>query len=206
MKLYLYSRFERFWHWAQALLVLALIYTGLEIHGTLQWLGYERAVVWHNRMVWALVVLVVFAIFWHFTTGQWRQYLPTRQGLGAMVRYYIGGVFRNEPHPTKKTELTKLNPLQRLTYLGLKIIIFPIQIGSGLLYYFYNDLPAHGIHLSLGTIAALHMAGTFALIAFAIVHIYLTTTGHTLTSNIKAMFTGEEEVEGEGVPDGPAAS
>lgn len=194
-RLYLYTRFERFWHWAQALLVFGLIYTGLEVHGTLHWLDYERAATLHNRLAWSLIVLVVFAIFWHFTTGQWKQYLPTREGLGAMVRYYVGGVFRNEPHPTKKTELSKLNPLQRLTYLGLKILVFPVQLGSGILYYFYNDLPAYGIHLSLGTISTIHMAATFALIAFAIVHVYLTTTGHTLTSNLRAMFTGREEVE-----------
>ena len=40
-RMFLYSRFERFWHWAQAALVLALIYTGFEVHGTLDFLGYR---------------------------------------------------------------------------------------------------------------------------------------------------------------------
>jgi thiosulfate reductase cytochrome b subunit len=33
------------------------------------------------------------------------------------------------------------------------------------------------------------------ILAFFIVHIYLTTTGHTVTSHIKAMITGWEKVE-----------
>jgi Ni,Fe-hydrogenase I cytochrome b subunit len=32
IKIYLYTRFERFWHWFQALMIITLIVTGLEIH------------------------------------------------------------------------------------------------------------------------------------------------------------------------------
>jgi thiosulfate reductase cytochrome b subunit len=49
--------------------------------------------------------------------------------------------------------------------------------------------------LSLGFISALHMLGAFLLTAFIIAHIYLTTTGETIFSNIKAMITGWEEVD-----------
>ena len=37
--------------------------------------------------------------------------------------------------------------------------------------------------------------GAFALLAFTIIHVYMTTTGHTPTSHIKAMITGWDEVE-----------
>ena len=33
-------------------------------------------------------MLWVFAIFWHFTTGEWRQYIPTRNGLFAVMHHY----------------------------------------------------------------------------------------------------------------------
>jgi len=194
-RLHLYARFERFWHWAQALLVLALFVTGFEIHGTFSWLGFERAVKVHDYLALTLLILVIFAIFWHFTTGAWRQYLPTRDNLGAMVRYYVGGIFRNEPHPTKKTELSKLNPLQRITYGALKLLVFPVQIGSGLLYFFYDKLPGWGISLQLGTITFVHTAATYVLLSFVIAHVYLTTTGHRPTTNLKAMIVGWEEVE-----------
>jgi thiosulfate reductase cytochrome b subunit len=191
----IYTRFNRFWHWSQALLILLLALTGLEIHGTVNFFGFEHAVVLHNRLAGAFGVLLAFAIFWHFTTGQWRHYTPTRQHLREMVHFYLRGIFHGEHHPFKKTELSRLNPLQRLTYLALKLLIFPVQAFSGVACYYYNDMAAHGWSSNgIGTIALIHTAGMFALLAFLIAHVYLITTGTTLTSNLSAMITGWEEV------------
>lgn len=189
----IYNRFNRFWHWSQALLIILLVVTGFEIHGSFSLLGFKRAVGLHNWLAGAFGVLVAFAIFWHLTTGQWQHYTPTRQHLRQMTGFYLRGIFRGEPHPFKKTEIAKLNPLQRLTYLSLKLLIFPIQGLTGLAYYYYNDLAAHG-HLTngVGKIALLHTAGAFVLLAFLIAHVYLTTTGETPTANLKAMITGWE--------------
>ena len=82
-------------------------------------------------------------------------------------------------------------------YFGLKVIIFPIQIISGFIYYYYNELKEMGYAIDLETVAFIHINMTYMLIAFVVVHIYLTTTGHTLTSNLKAMITGYEELEEE---------
>lgn len=201
MKVYLYNRYERFWHWTQAFLILFLALTGFEIHGSYSFFGFENAVHLHNNAAWLLIVLIIFTIFWHFTTGQWRQYIPTTQNLKAQMEYYITGIFRNAPHPTKKTVLSKLNPMQRLVYLGLKILFIPVMVLSGLLYMFYR-YPRHGGIESLGIdnlapIAYLHTLGAYLLLAFVLVHVYLITTGHTLTSNLKAMITGWEELEEE---------
>jgi thiosulfate reductase cytochrome b subunit len=175
------------------------LWTGFEIHGTLSFIGYEAAVDLHIYFAWSLVILIVFAAFWHFTTGEWRQYRPTSSRLREMFRYYLVGIFRNEAHPIKRTEISKLNPLQRLTYLGLKILMFPVQLISGFLYYYYNQLHAAGFEYSLGTVAAVHTAAAFALLAFVIAHVYLTTTGHTVLGNVKAMITGYETVEEDSV-------
>jgi thiosulfate reductase cytochrome b subunit len=194
-RVFLYKRFERFWHWMQALMVIVLLYTGFEVHGTFNFIDYQLAVDLHNMVVWILLVLIAFAIFWHFTTGEWRQYLPTKQYLKEMIRYYLVGIFKNEPHPAGKTEISKLNPLQRLTYLGLKVLIFPVQIISGFAYYYYNDLDGFGIGIPLGVIAFVHTGAAYLMMAFVVAHVYLTTTGHTPLSNIKAMITGWEELE-----------
>lgn len=194
-RLYLYDLFERFWHWTQAVLVLGLLVTGLEVHGSFELLGYGPAVLWHERLAWALVVLVAFAAFWHFTTGEWRQYLPTMDKVHAMVRFYLVGIFLGERHPTAKTRLTKLNPLQRLAYLGLKILVFPVQLASGFAYLYRDELAHHGFDLPLGAFAFVHTAGAFALLAFVIGHVYLTTTGHRPLGALKAMVTGWEVVE-----------
>ena len=198
-KVYIYHKFERFWHWMQAVLIFFLAFTGFEVHGTYSFFGYENAVVYHRIAAWAFIVLIVFAIFWHLTTGEIKQYMPTFKNLKAQINYYLFGIFKNAPHPTKKTVLSKLNPLQRLTYLGLKIAVFPMLVFSGILYMYYRYPMQDTIQsldvANLTWIAYLHTAGALLLVAFVIVHLYLITTGETATSNLKAMITGYEELE-----------
>jgi thiosulfate reductase cytochrome b subunit len=194
---YIYRGFERFWHWMQAMLVLFLGVTGFEIHGTIHFFGFEQAVTLHDTAAITFLVLIIFAIFWHVTTGEWRQYLPTRTNLRAQAEYYIVGIFRNAPHPTKRTVLSKLNPMQKLVYAGLKVLVLPLMATSGLIYMFYR-YPQHHEIVSLNiaglkVVATLHTLGAFLLIAFFFIHLYLITTGRTMTSNLKAMITGFEE-------------
>lgn len=197
-RVYVYKRFERFWHWSQALLVILLALTGLQVHfPDMKIMPWDAAFELHRILAWAFIVLIAFAIFWHFTTGEWKQYLPTRNNLGAMVRFYLVGIFRHAPHPVRKTVISKLNPLQRLTYFGLKVLVIPVLVTSGLLYYYFNDWAGAGIadDLTLKVVALVHTLAAYALIAFMFAHIYLATTGHTVTSNIRAMITGWEELD-----------
>lgn len=199
-RLVLYTLFNRIWHWSQALLIILLALTGFEVRGTFSVFGYARAVNLHNILAVTLVVLVVFAVFWHITTGEWRQYVPTRAFLREMVAFYLTGIFRGAPHPVRKERTAKLNPLQRLAYLGFKVLIIPVQVSTGALYYYYPNLNALGWSPStLWVIAILHVLGAFGLLAFLIGHVYLATTGHTPGSNFKAMILGWEEVH----PDQP---
>ena len=196
-RIYVFKRFERFWHWAQALLIIGMLATGFEIHGTYKLLGFEKAGHLHTTAAWALITLWVFAIFWHFTTGEWRQYIPTTDKLLAMIRFYSSGIFRNEPHPFRVTQQHKHNPLQRLAYLGIKLFILPLIWISGLAYLYYNELQAAGFAVELGIVAVLHTLGAFLMLAFLIGHVYIITTGHTWNSQLKAMITGWEDVESE---------
>ncbi len=194
-RIYIFKRFERFWHWAQAALIIVMGVTGFEIHGTYSLLGYESAQEVHTTAAWLLIGLWVFAIFWHFTTGEWRQYIPTVDKLMAMLRYYLTGIFSDAPHPFRPTTLTKHNPLQRLAYLFVKLIINPAIWISGLLYLYYSAWPALGLDgLSLAAVAFVHTVAAFLMLLFFVVHVYFATTGHTPTSHIKAMITGYEEV------------
>ncbi len=195
----IYKRFERFWHWSQAALIMFLALTGFEVHGSINVFGFEKAVHYHRFASYGLLLLIAFAIFWHLTTGEWRQYIPTFKNLKVQFQYYISGIFKNEKHPSHKTELSKLNPLQRIVYFGFKIVLIPLVVITGILYLNYKTIDANNIivisELSLDLIAILHTMGAFLLISFLVVHIYMTTTGSTPTSNIKAMLTGYEEIE-----------
>ncbi len=193
----IYAGFERLWHWLQALFIITLMITGFEIHGSYTLFGFETAVRIHNIVAWAFIILIVFAIFWHITTGAWRQYMPTGdRSLVTQGRYYAYGIFKGEDHPYRKSELTKLNPLQKMTYLGFKILIVPIMVTTGLLYMFYNSWSSAWPG-GLAFVAIIHALGAFILVIFLIVHVYMTSTGETVTSNVTAMITGYEEIEDE---------
>lgn len=200
-KVYIYSGFERFWHWTQASLIIFLAATGFEVHGSLVIFGFEKAVHFHRIASLLLIGLIVFAIFWHFTSGEWRQYIPTFKNLNAQIKYYISGIYKGEPHPTEKTQVSKLNPLQRIVYISFKLVLVPITIISGLFYMFYKTFDVNNVivveDIPLATIAFWHTLGGFLLMIFLVVHVYMTTTGTTPTSNIKAMLTGYEEIEEE---------
>ncbi len=196
-RIYIYKRYERFWHWSQALLIIVMMITGFEVHGSYTLFGFGQAVAWHTLAAWCLLTLWAFTIFWQFTTGEWRQYLPSLKNVAAMIRYYTIGIFTNAPHPFHKTAQQKHNPLQRLAYLALLAFISPLIWGSGLLYLFYGDWETLGLgaYLSLEWVAVAHTLGAFLITAFFFIHVYLTTTGHTLFAHIKAMITGWEEVD-----------
>lgn len=198
-KVYIYRGFERFWHWTQAALIIFLAITGFEIHGSYSLFGFEKAVEFHRTASWLLIGLVVFAIFWHVTTGEWRQYIPTTKQLKEQVMYYVSGIFKGERHPTQNTELSKLNPLQRIVYLGFKILLVPITLLSGVLYLLYKTVDQNNVVVNLDypleSIAFWHTLGAILLMIFFVVHVYMTTTGATPTSNIRAMITGYEELE-----------
>jgi thiosulfate reductase cytochrome b subunit len=198
----IYAGFERLWHWLQALFIILLMVTGFEIHGTYVLFGFERAVWIHTNVAWAFIGLIVLAIFWHITTGEWRQYRPSGpRSIVTQGQYYAVGIFKDEPHPYRKSELTKLNPLQKVTYLGFKLLIVPVMVTTGLLYMYYNSWSASWVG-GLAVVAIIHTLGAFALVMFLVVHVYMTTTGETPLSNVEAMITGYEDVEDE--PEHPA--
>ncbi len=204
-RIYIYKRYERFWHWSQAALIIVLMITGFEIHGVYSLMGFEDAVNLHTLAAWTLVVIWVFTIFWQFTTGEWRQYIPSLKNVTAMALYYTVGIFKEMPHPFRKTVVQKHNPLQRLAYLALLAFISPMIWGSGLLYLFYADWARLGLdqYLALDVVALIHTLGAYMITAFFFIHVYLTTTGHTVFAHIKAMITGWEDVDE--APAAPAA-
>ena len=196
-KIYVFKLFERFWHWSQASLIIFMLITGFEVHGSYHLFGFGKAVSLHTIAAWTLIGLWVFAIFWHFTTGEWKQYIPTMDKVVAMIKFYSVGIFIHAPHPFKATTLKKHNPLQRLAYLGVLLFIGPLLWFSGWFYLFFGDWNAWGVdkYVSLEWVAFFHTAGAFMMLLFLIAHVYLTTAGHTPTSHIKAMITGWEEVD-----------
>ncbi len=204
--LQVFRLFERIWHWSQAVSIFTLVFTGLAIHGSHSLISFGTAVTWHTGVAIALLVLWVFATFWLFTTGEWRQYLPRRDrkfrtNLIAAARFYTWGIFKGEAHPYIKTFTRKHNPLQALTYLLVKVVIFPAIWISGIAYLLVSVgqgfiLDSLGLgFISIGFIALVHSIAAIAIIMFIIAHLYLLTTGHSFREHVKPMVTGFDEVE-----------
>ena len=193
-----FKRFERLWHWSQMALIMTLLFTGLAVHGAHNLLGFEMAVTVHTIAALVMIGVWMFAVFWLITTGEWRHYMPTIKNMSAVAHYYLVGIFKGEHHPYIKTYRRKHNPLQALTYLLVKIVIFPAIWITGIAYL----LLSFGIggkffaDIGLTLIADLHTVAAVAIMAFVCLHIYLLTTGdHGFLAHIKPMITGFDQVE-----------
>ena len=191
----MFKRFERFWHWAQAAAIILLILTGLEMHGLFVLFGFGDSVEIHNYLGFFWTGLVVLIYTWILTTGEWQQYFPTLKGVDVTIRYYLLGVFKGEKHPYHATPEDKFNPLQRLGYIAILFGLVPFQIISGFAFYFFPDLRAAGVIGHVDLIAWIHTFNAYAFISFIVIHIYMTTFGKKITSHIKAMITGKEEID-----------
>ncbi len=192
----IYTRFERLWHWLQALSILTLLFTGLRIHGTHALISFEMAVNIHTVVAIGLLCLWAFATFWLFTTGNWKHYMPTKQGLWRIVRFYSYGIFQGEHHPYRKAFWRKHNPLQAAAYLGLKVVIFPMVWISGLIYlYVISGGSWQGLINFPSTVAMVHTAAAFALILFLLIHVYMLTIGDGFFTHVKPMMNGFDMVD-----------
>ncbi|PHQ99271.1 MAG: cytochrome B, partial [Marinosulfonomonas sp.] len=131
---------------------------------------FGPAVMFHTIAALLLLALWIFATFWLFTTGTWRQFVPTLDGLVEVVKFY------GEQHPHKK-------------------VIFPLAWSTGILYMTYNfweHLPDAGFYMNI--IANLHLLAGYIVAAFIIAHLYLLTIGAGFRAHVKPMISGYEDM------------
>ncbi|MFA6034783.1 MAG: cytochrome b/b6 domain-containing protein, partial [Myxococcota bacterium] len=199
-RVYMFSAYERVWHWLMAMSVVVLIVTGLGIHfaGSLRWIPMATAVSIHNVFAGLLAANAFLALFYHVVSAAIVQFIPRRYGLVSnvmtQVRFYTMGIFLGAPHPTRDAAQRKLNPLQQITYLALLNVLFPFQIITGTLMAMISHWPSVGSAIGgLRYVAPAHNLGSWLFISFFVMHLYLITTGHTPASSLKAMITGYEE-------------
>ncbi len=199
---YMYGVYERIWHWTMASSIVMLLLTGFQVHYPDRFapMGYPTAVFVHNFFAVVLLVNAFLGMFYHLATGEIRQFVPEGAGLARRLwiqaQYYLTGIFVGASHPFVKTRQSKLNPLQQFTYAGLLNVLFPFQVVTGLLLWVAGLMPDNAVAFGgLSLVAPLHNLGSWLFLTFLVTHVYLTTTGHTITSNIEAMLTGWDIVE-----------
>jgi thiosulfate reductase cytochrome b subunit len=199
---YMYESYRRFWHWLQTITIVLLLLTRLIIHRPEMFgiFSFRGVVTVHNVLAVILVINAVFSLFYHITTDRMRQFIPRPYGFfdDAIIqaKYYISGIFKNEPHPFAKTPDSRMNPIQKATYFAILNVLLPLQILTGALMWGVEAFPAVARPFgSLTTLAPFHALIAWLFAAFILVHVYMTTTGATPLEATKAMITGYEDVE-----------
>lgn len=191
-----YPRFERLWHWSQVVLIVTLAVSGFGLNGLHGLMPFGLAVTVHTLAALALLAVWIFATFWLFTTGTWRQFIPRIDGMLAVARFYAWGVFKGEEHPYLKQFWRKHNPLQAATYFVLKWFVFPAIWSTGIIYLTYNfweAMPGSAFWITI--VANLHLLAAYVVVTFVVLHVYLLTVGHGFRHHVRPMVTGFDEVD-----------
>ncbi len=197
-KLYLYPLWLRIWHWTNAFLYIVLILTGISMHYSSPdnpLIPFKTARLIHNTAGILLVFMYLDFLIGNIFTWNGKHYIPNFRGLFQRIylqtRFYLFGIFKGEPHPFEADENSKFNPLQQITYITIMFVFMPLLIISGLFLLFPEFAPNKILGMDgLWPMAILHAVVAYFLTLFTIGHIYLGTTGHTVTSNFKSMIEG----------------
>ena len=202
-EVYMYSVYDRLWHWLQTAVIFILLFTGLIIHRpeTFGIFSFPFVVQVHNIMAFLLVANAALALFYNLASGDIKRFLPEPRGFFnqaiVQTQYYLQGIFKGADHPFEKTPEQRLNPLQQVTYFGLLNVLLPLQVITGALMWGMQIWPNFALQIGgLTYVAPLHTLVSWLLASFIVLHVYLTTTaGPTVTSGVKSMVMGWDEVE-----------
>ncbi len=201
-KIYLYPMWIRVWHMFNALFFIVLLVSGISMqysNPTYPLLPFDMAVSSHNVAgIGITVAYVFFVICFVFSPNRKYYYFRIkglRRALLKQIQYYTFGVFKGENPPFPITEDQKFNPLQKVTYIGIIFILFPVLIVTGLSL-LIPELIVDNVFGIGGTLltALLHAASGFLVSMFLIIHLYFATMGATFMSNFKSIINGYHEI------------
>lgn len=201
----------RIWHWLNALGIVTLCITGLQIRfpdyvnifGT-----YKAAIRLHNTA--GVVVSISYALwlfYYMFVAGTLAKlYVPTlddiKTGMIRQAFFYFFQYFLGKPNPHHGTPDAKFNPMQKAAYLMIMLVLLPLVVLSG--YALMYVAPMRELILVIGgikTLVSAHFLIACCFFAFLFAHIYLATLGHTPLAYFKPMWNGWEKVEHHGHAD-----
>jgi thiosulfate reductase cytochrome b subunit len=200
-----YPVWLRVWHWTNAVLFVTLLITGISLHFSKAGpppFGFRSDILIHNTSGALLTLFYGLFLYGNRRLGNGRYYRVVTDdiypGIIRQTRYYLWGIFVGSLHPYPHTEERKFNPLQKLFYLVVMYLLFPILVVTGWALLFPDKLPEQMFgEPGIGAWAVLHTYTGFALALFMVIHIYLGTTGATPATLFHDMWYGEAEAEAE---------
>jgi thiosulfate reductase cytochrome b subunit len=190
----------RIWHWGNALLVLVLIITGIQLRiSGVPSLGPRHPSLWiHKYAGWAMVASCIFWLGYSLASRNLSRQYAFRardfKGMFAQAKFYLISIFKGEENPFRPSPEEKFNPLQKLAYGSIMCIFAPILMVTGLL---CSDIQFLRKYILLwdvaGVVNAVHVLGAYVFALYLVVHLYMATLGRTTFAHIKAMIVGYEE-------------
>lgn len=203
-RIYVHPLPVRIWHWINALAVLALIVTGIQIRyvGLIDLLSFRTAVILHNWTGFVLIGNFFVWLLFYLLSDKIKVYHPElsptkhfRESF-RQLWYYGYGIFKGEPNPHHISVYHKFNAMQSMAYQVVMLLLVPLQFYTGVLLWDVKRFA--GMIDMLGGVRVVDTAHVLIFIffvGFIFIHPYLASLGHTRTAHFKAMFTGYEEVE-----------
>jgi thiosulfate reductase cytochrome b subunit len=199
-KIYLHPLPLRIWHWANALTVILLVITGIQlrIHGVPALRSNSPALLVHRVAGWSMAISFLFWLVYSVISDNLRRHYAIKsldfKGAFRQARFYLFSMFRGEESPFQPSPDERFNPLQKLAYGAIMCVFTPALLATGVL---FSDVPLlRKFVLRLNVmkgIDAIHVIGAYVFVLYLIVHLYMATLGRQTFSHIKAMIVGYEE-------------
>ncbi len=200
-KLYLYPGLIRIWHFLNALLIIALIISGLSMQYSdpmNPFMRFDLAVSMHNIAGLILIFNYLLFIIANTISNNGKHYRIQLKGLKQRLlvqfRYYTYGIFKKEEAPFPVTKKLKFNPIQQVTYFMTMYVMMPLLFLTGVPMLFSGVF----VRQLIGTKAffitdIFHITIGFFLSVFLVIHVYFCTFGAKPYSNFKSIITGYHE-------------
>ena len=201
-KIYFYPVWLRIWHGFNALGILILIITGINMQYStpkFELMNFNLAVNLHN--ISGIIVAINYLLFFfgNLLTSNKKYYRLKLKGLfnrlNLQIGYYTSGLFKNQQPPFPLSEKRKFNPMQKVSYLLVMYLFVPGLIITGLALLFPETIiedvySVSGIFLT----AVLHASLGFLVSIFLIVHLYVASIGKNPLNNFKSIISGYHDI------------
>lgn len=200
-RIYLYPKWLRAWHGLNALGIIVLIFTGINMQYAspdFQLMRFDQAIRFHN--IAGVLVAVSYLLFFigNLVSSNGTFYQIKLKGLRnrlfLQMRYYAYGMFKKEECPFPVSEKRKFNPLQKYSYIAVMYVFVPLVIISGIALLFPELIitEVYGVSGVFLT-ALLHASVGFLISIFLIVHVYVASVGKSPFKNYRSIITGWHE-------------
>lgn len=197
-KLYLYPLWLRIWHGINALGIVILIVTGISMQyssAKFVILDFQLSINLHNFAGVFIAISYLAFIIGNVATSNKKFYRIKPKGfqkrLMKQARYYMSGMFKGETAPFPVSEKRKFNPLQKVSYVVVMYIIFPLLVFTGVALLF-PELIIEEVYQLSGVMltAVFHGILGFFVFIFLLIHLYVASIGKSPRDNYKGIITG----------------